>query len=455
MTPPHIVDLAEHLEAVERGELKRLMVIMPPRHGKSELISLRFPCWYMGRHTTDLIAQAGYSESIALTHSRKARDIFIAPEMTQLFPDIRYRPERAAQETIVPERQAAHEWGTKQGGSYFAVGIGGGLTGRGYNIGIIDDPVKDAEEAESATYRQRGWEWYTHVFYTRQAPGAAIILVMTRWHHADLAGRLLQLSANDPNADQWTVLHYPAISEDGKALWPERYDLKWLLQVKAGQADNPEEPGQGSRAFEALYQGRPSLVEGQVIRREWWKYYDPDNPPVFDFTVHSWDTAFKDKQENDFSVNTHWGVCHSGYYLLNVWRRKVEFPELKTTAIAMHDRDHPNAVIVEDKASGQSLIQELQRETAIPILPIKVDTNKLARANAVTPLMESGRVWLPKSAPWLHDYIEELANFPNGNHDDQVDSTTQALTYLRTPPEPEDAVIVLDTMSMESVNMDL
>jgi len=215
-TPPHLIALSEALEAVERGELKRLIVLMPPRHGKSELISLRFPCWYLAKHSEDYIVQAGYAESIALTHSRQARDIFILPEMRRLFPTIYHRPERAGQETIIPERQAAHEWGTKQGGSYYAVGIGGGLTGRGFNIGIIDDPVKDEEEAASLTVREKVWDWYQKVFRTRAEPDAAIIVVMTRWHISDLVGRLIELADESPESDQWKILHFRAISEEGE-----------------------------------------------------------------------------------------------------------------------------------------------------------------------------------------------------------------------------------------------
>ena len=426
------------------------MVIMPPRHGKSELVSLRFPCWYLGKHPLDYIVESGYAESISLTHSRRARDIFVSPKMSRLFPDIRFRPERAGQETIIPERQAAHEWGTVQGGSYYAVGIGGGLTGKGFNLGIIDDPVKDAEEAESIIYREKVWHWYITVFLPRQAPSAAIILVMTRWHEDDLAGRLLKLAKNDPNADQWDVLHLPAI-KDGKALWPERYPIDVLERIKAGQADNPEEPGQGSRAFESLYQGNPTVAEGQIIKREWWKFFQ--ERPTFTRTLHSWDTAFKDKQQNDFSVCTVWGESHNGYYLLDVWRAKVEFPELKRAAIALYERDKPDLVLVEDKASGQSLVQELQRHTKIPILPVKVDSNKVARANSVTPLIESGKVLLPGSAPWLFDYIEELSAFPNAAHDDQVDSTTQALHFMRTEPEQEQ-IIIYDAMN-ELMDMEM
>lgn len=429
----HIQKLADALEAVERGEIKRLIVTMPPRHGKSELVSLRFPCWYLARHPEDYIVQSGYAESIALLHSRKARDIFVSPKLTSLFPDIRYRPETPGQEVIIPERQAAHDWGTKQGGSYYAVGIGGGLTGRGFNIGIIDDPVKDAEEAESSTIRDKVWEWYTTVFRTRAQPDAAIIVVMTRWNQDDLVGRLLKQAQADPTSDQWKVIHFKAI-EDNKALWAERYSLTELEKIRSSI---------GSRAFTSLYQGEPTIAEGNIIKREWWRYYK--ERPQINKIIHSWDTAFKEKQHNDYSVCTVWGETGNTYCLLDVWRGKVEFPELKRIAMSLAERDHPAAVVVEDKASGQSLIQELQRNTRLPVIPFKIDRDKVARAESVTPLIEAGKVLLPESASWLYDFMEELSSFPTGEHDDQVDSTTQALNYMRAPVERE-SIVIFDSM---------
>lgn len=435
-SPPHILALSEALESIDKGELKRLIVLMPPRHGKSELVSLRFPCWYLARHPKDYIVQAGYAESIALAHSRQARDIFVSSEMQMLFSDIHYRPERAGQESVVPERQAAHEWGTKQGGSYYAVGIGGGLTGRGFNVGIIDDPVKDEEEAASQTIRDKVWDWYQKVFRTRAEPNAAIIIVMTRWHQDDLVGRLLN-QQKDPEADQWTVLHFKAIDDD-KALWPERYPIDVLKKIQSSV---------GSRAFTSLYQGEPTIAEGQIIKREWWRFYKEE--PSYNRVIHSWDTAFKDKSQNDYSVCTVWGETKNGYYLKDVWRKKVEFPELKRTVQVLYDRDLPDVVIVEDKASGQSLIQELQRNTRIPVFPVKVDVNKVARANSVTPSIEAGKVLLPENAPWLFDYIEELSAFPNAEHDDQVDSTTQALSFMRKEPEVEETKkVIYDAMDL-------
>ena len=219
------------------------------------------------------------------------------------------------------------------------------------------------------------------------------------------------------------------------ALWSERYSIDALRGIQSSI---------GGRAFESLYQGNPTIAEGQIIKREWWQYFR--QLPSFQRKLHSWDTAFKDKTQNDYSVCTVWGEAQNGYYLLDVWRGRVEFPELKRVAVALYERDIPDVVIVEDKASGQSLIQELQRNTRIPVLPVKVDINKVARANSATPMIEAGRVFLPESAPWLFDYIEELSAFPNAAHDDQVDSTTQALSYMRGPPEPVEQVVIYDAM---------
>ncbi|MFA5635910.1 MAG: phage terminase large subunit [Anaerovoracaceae bacterium] len=424
-TPAHILTLADRLEAVERGEVKRLIVTMPPRHGKSELVSLRFPCWMLGRHPGVSIVQAGYAESIALTHSRRARDIFVSPETRKLYPEALYRPERAGQDAVIPQRQAAHEWGTVQGGSYYAVGIGGGLTGRGFDVGILDDPTKDAEEAQSANIREKVWEWYRTVFRTRAAPGAAVIVVMTRWHHDDLVGRLLRLAAEDPQADQWEVLHLKAIT-DGQALWPERYPIEALEGIRTTI---------GSQAFASLYQGEPEIEGGNIVRREWWRYYR--ELPKCTRIIHSWDTAFKGGKTDDWSVCTVWGESETGYHLIDLWRGRVEFPELKRQVVALNDRDHPVAILVEDAASGQSLIQELRRGTRLPVLPVRPDRDKVSRLTAVTPLIEAGRVLLPERAPWLADYVDEMSAFPNGEHDDQVDSSSQALNWLALQPKRE------------------
>lgn len=405
----HLTLLASKLEAVASGEIKRLIVIMPPRHGKSEIASIRFPAFYLGKNQQSQIIGCSYAENLAYTFSYAIRETISGERYQCLWP-------------LSLDKSGAVRWQLankdNRRDSYIAAGVGGGITGEGADILIIDDPVKNSEEADSQTYRDKTWEWYTTTARTRLQPDGAIILIMTRWHKDDLAGRLLEQSRVDPDADQWEVLHLKAI-DNGEALWPEKYDIPALENIRASI---------GSRSFTALYQGEPSTAEGNIIRREWWRYYR--EKPVFKRKIHSWDTSFKKGDSNDYSVCTVWGETDTGDYLIDVWRGKVEFPELKRIAIALTERDNPTAVLVEDKASGQSLIQEFQRNTRIPVLPVKVDTDKESRVYAVTPLIEAGRVYLPESAQWLHDYIEELSAFPTGEHDDQVDSTSQAINWL-------------------------
>jgi len=415
----HLNLLAEKLEAVERGEIKRLMVFMPPQHGKSEQISLRFPCWYLGKHSEANIVCASYSDSLAVKHSRQARDIFVTPEFGKLCPDVLYRPERQSQERIPAPMQQAHEWGTAQGGSYYAVGIGGGLTGRGFDIGIIDDPVKDAEEAQSITYRDRAYNWYQTVFRTRRRPGAAIIIVMTRWHEDDLAGRLLRDAKNSPDADQWEVLHLPAINEQGLALWPERYPIEDLLKTKASI---------GSQAFTALYQGRPSPEEGNIFKREWFRHYDV--VPQFDEVIQTWDCAFKDTSTSSWVVGQVWGMDGANKYLLDQVREHITFTETIRAIIDLSGKWPMSlAKLIEDKANGTAVINVLQSK--IPgIIAIEPQGGKVVRARAVSPEFEAGNIYIPMNG-FSSEYVEEFINFPNGQADDQVDATTQFLNWLQ------------------------
>jgi len=408
----HLVQLADKLEAVERGEIKRLMVFMPPRHGKTEQASIRFPAWYLGKHPQHSIIGCSYAEGLAYTVSSAVRDTIGSPKYQRLWSH--QLDQSGAVHWRLKEKQDLRP-------SYIAAGVGGGITGQGADVLLIDDPVKSAEEASSATIQERNYDWYRMVARTRLAPNAAIVLIQTRWHLNDLAGRILAEAKANPEADQWVVLSLPAI-QDGKALWPERYPLAVLQTTRASI---------GSRAFEALYQCSPSQAEGNVFKREWWKFYRAR--PAFEYIIHSWDTAFKAKAGNDYSVCTVWGVTDTGYYLLEVLRERLEMPELKRLCTIGYERDHPNDVLIEDAASGQSLIQEIKRESRMPIRPVKVDSDKVSRAYAVTPLIEAGRVYLPEYAPWLSSYIEELSAFPNGEHDDMVDSTTQALRHLANP----------------------
>jgi len=414
----HLSELDDALEAVERGEIKRLMVFEPPRHGKSEKISIRFPTWYMGKHPDHKIVQSSYAESLSLVHSRAARDVFISDAFKVLFPQARHRPERQAQERLPAPMQQAHEWGTSSGGSYYAVGIGGSVTGRGFNIGIIDDPVKDAEQAESSAYRERAWNWYTKVFRTRAEPDAAIILVMTRWHEDDLAGRLLRQMKEDPIADQWEILHMPAISDDGQALWPARFALPALLATKAVM---------GAYAWGAEYQGTPSPEKGNILLKEWWKWYD-EPPAMMDEVIESWDMTFKETGSS-MVVGQIWGKRGADKYLLDQVRSRLSFPQTLESFRTLSSY-WPQAIakLVEDKANGPAIIATLKNEIA-GIIPVEPRGGKIARARAAAPEAEAGNIWLPKGEAFAQDFVDECASFPHGRFDDQVDCFSQALAW--------------------------
>jgi predicted phage terminase large subunit-like protein len=304
------------------------------------------------------------------------------------------------------------------------------MTGRGAHVLVIDDPFKNWEEAQSRGRRELVWNWWTTVARTRLAPGGSVIIIMTRWNRDDLVGRIQKA----PGWERWEDLRLQCFAgEDdpmgrskGDMLWPGRFSIEELAELRATLS-----PAQ----FEALYQQNPSIEGGHIFKREWMRYYNPEAQPHFDRIIQSWDTAFKKGQENDFCACTTWGETRTHYYLLDRWMEKVEYPELKRVAISLNDRFNPHGVVVEDAASGQPLIQEMKKENNMPIVGFKVGGNvtdrKTVMAHSVTPLVESGRVLLPERAPWLHDYVENLVGFPQMEHDDDVDSTTQGLAYMR------------------------
>jgi len=410
---PHHELIISKLEALERGEIMRLMILLPPRHGKSVMSSSISPAWYLGKHPDRDVIFATYGQEFSDDFGRRVRNFVADPIHQAIFPNCR----------LSEDSTAANRFHTTAGGSYLAVGRGGSITGRGAHLLIIDDPLKDREEANSQTIRNALKEWYASVAYTRLTPDGAIVLIQTRWHEDDLAGWLLREHASE----NWDVLSLPAIAEqdedfrkEGEALWPSRFSLERLKQIRDVI---------GGAAWASLYQQRPAAVEGAIFKRSWWRHYD--QCPQFSQIVQSWDTAFKTGDDNCYSVGTTWSIADNGYYLLSVWRGRVEFPELKRVLIAQAEHWKPNAILVEDRASGQSLLQVLKSETALPIVPVKVDSDKITRAQAVTAVVEAGKVYLPDVAPWLVDYLDEMASFPTGLYDDCVDSTTQALNYFR------------------------
>lgn len=430
----HHLALVDHLEAVSRGETKRLMVFMPPRHGKSMLASEYFPAWWLGSHPEKQIIAATYAQQLADDFGRKVRNLCQTASHAWAFPDF----------SLSQDSQAANRFHTSLGGAYFAVGAGGPITGRGADLLLIDDPIKGREDAESEVQRRHLKDWYQSVARTRLMPGGAIVVIQTRWHEDDLSGWLLR----EHKHEGWTVLNLPAFAEpndplgrpEGAALWPEAYPESELKTLKIAV---------GSRDWASLYQQRPSAAEGGIFKRAHWQTHKPTemHPKALieslriSRVVQAWDTAFKAREQNDYSVGVTIGVAQARYYVLDVVRERLEFPDLKRAVVSAAAKWNPHAVLVEDKATGQSLLQELTRDTRIPLLPVKADKDKVSRAHAITPMVEAQLVYVPEGAAWVQDFLDEAAAFPNAPHDDQVDALVHGLTWAREmgpKPEPKD-----------------
>lgn len=427
-------ELDQFLAQVAAGESPRLMLFAPPRHGKSELASRRFPAYALGKYPDLSLIATSYGAELASSMNRDVQRIIDGDAYRDLFPSTRLWGENirtVADGSYLRNSDIFEVVGHR--GVYKSSGVGGGITGRGMHVGIIDDPFKDAEEAYSKTIRDKVWEWYQSTFYTRLMPGGGILIILTRWHEDDLAGRILK--AAQEQGEQWRVVSFPAIAEkdephrkEGEALHPERYDLNQLGRIKTAV---------GSRVWASLFQQRPAAAEGQIFRRDWWKTHHQHEEPqqaVKDLgithLVQFWDTAFMTKKESDYSVCVTMGASDNRFYMLDRWKGKVEFPELKAVAQAQAAKWQPHTLLIEDAASGKSLVQELMRDSLLPIHPVKVDRDKVSRAYAVTPLLEAGRVSYPVNAPWASDFIDTLATFPNAEHDDDVDAFDGALEYL-------------------------
>lgn len=406
-TPWHIRRLVDALECAVSTPGSRLIVTFPPRHGKSLTVSEHLPAWYLGNHPDARFIAASHTAALAYTFSRRVRNKISDPRWP--FPGVR----------VADDKGAVQAWDIQgHAGGYFAVGTGGSPTGMGAQIISIDDPLRSAADADSITTREALWEWYRETMRTRLEPGGSIIVTSTRWQEDDLTGRLL--AEMEHGGEHWEHLHLPAISDDGGPLWPERWPLAELEKIRASV---------GSRAWEAQYQGRPSPVTGGILKRHWFNQYDV-RPMTATGTIQSWDTAFKDATTNDYSVCSTWAYGPTGAYLLDVYRERLEFPDLERMVLQQFTRWTPSAVLIEDKASGQSLIQSCRARTRIPVIAVPVRRDKVARVNEVAPWIEAGRVFLPTIATWLDETIHELVAFPFAPHDDIVDSVTQALAWI-------------------------
>lgn len=415
----HHLELCRTLMRWVDGDIRRLIVSMPPRHGKSELCSIRLPAYILGRKPDAPIIACSYSARLASRMNRHVQRVIESSAYSAVFPDVRL-PRRGEGVCTTGEFELA---GHK--GRYLSAGVGGGITGEGMLYGIIDDPVKNRKDANSPVYQTAIWDWYKSTFFTRCHKDARILVILTRWHEADLAGKLLE---QDPG--KWTVINIPASykeelstglpdprKDEGDPLWPGMFSKESLKDI---------EDTVGPFEYAALYQGDPYTDGANIFRESYWQYYT--ELPKFNYIEQSWDTAFKEGQENDYSVCTTWGISNTGYYLLHVYRDRCEYPKLKNMVKDLATSWRPSAILLEDKGSGTSIYQELKRSTRLPIIPVNPGSeSKVERAHAAVGPIAAGRVYLPMSAPWRSAYLEELRKFPAVQHDDQTDSTTQFL----------------------------
>jgi len=407
---------AEKLDRVAKGELKRLIVNMPPRHTKSEFASHLFPAFFMGRHPKAKLIQTTHTGELSIRFGRKTKNLLESDEYERVFPNV----------TLATDSKAAGRWESNHGGEYFAAGVGGAITGRGADLLVIDDPHSE-QDALSPTVLDGHYEWYTSGPRQRLQPGGAIVLVMTRWSTKDLTGRLLAAQAKDSSTDQWEVVEFPAVIND-KPMWGNFWDMEGLMKVKASIP---------LTKWQAQWMQAPTSEEGAIIKREWWKTWEDEDIPKLQYVIQSYDTAYSKKETADYSAITTWGVFEPeedskpNLILLDAKRGRWNFPELKKKAMEEYKYWEPEAVLIEAKASGLPLTHELQK-SGIPVINYTPSrgNDKHSRVNSVAPLFESGAIWAPNKK-FAEEVIEECAAFPFGDNDDYVDSTTQALMRYR------------------------
>ena len=412
----HHKEIANKFNDLANGKIKRLIINMPPRHTKSEFASFLLPAWMIGRRPKLKIIQSTHTTELAVRFGRKAKNLMDSPEYKEIFPT-----------RLREDSQAAGKWETEQGGEYYAAGVGSAITGRGADLLIIDDPHSE-QDAMNVDALERAYEWYTSGPRQRLQPGGAIVMVMTRWNVKDLTGSLLRDTGN-VKSDKWELIEFPAILPSGKAVWPEYWKLEELENVKASLS---------IQKWNAQWMQNPTSEEGALIKREWWRKWEKDTIPRLHHVIQSYDTAFMKKETADYSAITTWGVFYlnedSGpqLILLDAIKDRFEFPELRRIAYQQYQYWQPETVLIEAKASGLPLTYEL-RKMGIPVInytPSK-GNDKHTRVNSVAPLFESGQIWAPTDKTFAQEVIEECAAFPYGDHDDLVDSMTQAVMRFR------------------------
>ena len=413
--------MAKMFEEIAKGNKKRVIINMPPRHTKSEFASYMLPAWFLGKFPNKKIIQCSNTAELAVGFGRKVRNLVGSDAYKKIFPNVDLRQ----------DSKAAGRWSTSGNGEYFAIGVGGTVTGKGADLLIIDDPHSEQEAAIAATNPEvydKVFEWYSSGPRQRLQPGGTIVVVMTRWSKRDLTGRIVQ-SSIEKDGETWEIIDFPAILPSGKPLWPEFWSLE---ELEALRTELP------AGKWNAQYQQQPTSEEGAIVKREWWQEWKEDRPPPCEFIIQSWDTAFTKNERSDYSACTTWGVFYkdenpddANIILLDAFKQRMEFPELKQSAMNNYREWEPDAFIVEAKASGAPLIFELRR-MGIPVQEFTPTrgNDKIVRVNSISDLFASGKVWAPATR-WADELIEEMAAFPNSDHDDLVDSATQALIRFR------------------------
>lgn len=414
----HHALMGQKFEEIAEGKVKRLIINMAPRHTKSEFASYLLPSWYLGKYPNKKVIQTSNTADLAVNFGRKVRNLVMSEQYREVF-----------NVSLRQDSKAAGRWATNFDGEYFAIGVGGTVTGKGADLLIIDDPHSEQDMMGDLSAFDRVFEWYTSGPRQRLQPGGAIVVVMTRWSDRDLTGKIIKEAAKREKHEEWEVIELPAIMPSGNPLWPEFWSLK---ELEALREELPPSK------WNAQYQQSPTGEEGAIVKREWWKVWDKDDPPTCDFIIQSWDTAFTKSERADYSACTTWGVFYKdedkrdpNIILLDAFQKRMEFPELKDKALSQYKYWEPDACIIEAKAAGAPLVFEL-RQIGVPVseyTPVR-GNDKFVRINSVSDLFRSGKVWRPDTR-WAEEVVEQMAAFPNGEHDDLVDSSVQALIRFR------------------------